>query len=140
MNQEQVAERLKEAMNGRAYKGSLTSYAVQSIEKGRSNYPVSNLITYCQDSSLKIVMFDLATEDRFYPTSVLEVHKAIGLLMDRYDVDYQLIYRKTAVHYTAPKSFDESELENTKHPAPLSIKTLLAVCDVIHCDLRFESK
>ncbi|MCM1142545.1 MAG: hypothetical protein NC453_28580 [Muribaculum sp.] len=140
MNQEPIAEKLKTAMDGRAYQGSLTAYAAQSIGKGRSNYPVANLITYCQDSNLRMVMLDMATEDRFYPTSVLEVHRYICFLMNRYDVDYQLIYRKTAVHYTAPKSFDESELENVKHPAPLSIKTLLAVCDVIHCDLLFESK
>ena len=140
MNQEQIAEKLKTAMDGRAYQGSLTAYTAQSIEKGRSNYPVANLITYCQDSNLRMVMLDMATEDRFYPTSVLEVHRYICFLMNRYDVDYQLVYRKTAVHYTAPKSFDESELENVKHPAPLSIKTLLAVCDVIHCDLLFESK
>lgn len=139
MNQGQIADSLKEMMNGKSYSGSLSSYATQSIELGRSNYPVSNLITYCQDSGLKLAMLDLATEDKFYPASVLEVHKVLDLLMKRYDVDYKLIYRKTAVHYTAPKSFDEEELGGVRHPSPLSIKTLLSVCEVIHCDLLFES-
>lgn len=31
MNQEQLADRIKEAVNGAAYTGSLTAYAVQSI-------------------------------------------------------------------------------------------------------------
>lgn len=146
MTQEQIAERIKTASNGESYDGNLTPYAVTSIIEGRSNYPVSNLITFCQDMNLKLVMFDLATEDCFYPKSVLDIHKVLDLLMKRYNVDYKLVYRKTAVHYTAPKSFDEKDLEKmkanpkgTKYVAPLSIKTLLAVCDVIHCDLRFES-
>lgn len=133
MTQTQIANRLKGSLQGRSYVGSLTSYAVKSIEEGRSNYPVSNLIAYCEDMNLRLAMFDLVTEDCFYPTSVLEVHKVLGLLMERYNVDYKLVYRKTAIHYTAPKSFDDSS------KAPLSIKTFLAVCDVIHCDLRFES-
>lgn len=147
MTQEQVAEKIKAAASDKTYCGGLTPYAVKSIEDGRSNYPVSNLITYCQDMNLKIVMIDLTTEDCFYPTSVLDIHKVLDLLMKRYSVDYKLVYRKTAVHYTAPKSFDEKELEKIKtkpqgkkYLVPLSIKTLLAVCDVIHCDLRFESK
>ena len=78
MNQEQLADRIKEATNGAAYTGSLTSYAVQSIELARSNYPVQNLISFCQDMNLKFVMTDMATEDRFYPESVLDVHKAVS--------------------------------------------------------------
>lgn len=136
MTQTQIAERLTEALQGRTYVGSLTAYAAKSIEDGRSNYPVSNLITYCQDMNVRMVMFDLATEDCFYPTTILEVHQVLNLLMERYKVDYKLVYRKTAIHYTAPKSFDKNEAGK----APLSIKTFLAVCDVIHCDLRFESK
>lgn len=146
MTQEQIAEKLKQSLQDKPYSGSLTSYAAKSIEDGRSNYPVTNLIAYCQDMNLKLMMFDMATEDCFYPISVLEVHKVLDLLMKRYNVDYQLVYRKTAVHYTAPKSFNERDLEKMqtgpkgkKYVTPLSIKTLLAVCDVIHCDLRFES-
>lgn len=145
MTQEQIAERLSAAAANREYSGNLTSYAIQSIGEGRSNYPVSNLIAYCNGLGLKLVMFDLATEDRFYPLSVLDVHRALNILMPRYKVDYKLVYRKTGVHYTAPKSLDEKELEKIQSApngkrfvTPLSIKTLLAVCDTIHCDLRFE--
>lgn len=146
MTQEQIAERIKAVCGNNGYSGNLTPYAVKSIEEGRSNYPASNLITYCQDMGLKLVMFDLVTEDCFYPESVLDIHRVLDLLMRRYNVDYKLVYRKTAIHYTAPKSLDEKDLEKmkasskgTKYVAPLSVKTLLAVCDVIHCDLRFES-
>lgn len=144
MNQEQIAEKLKAVSQDKVYKGGLSAYAVQSIKSGRSNYPVSNLIAYCQDLGLKFVMTDLATEDCFYPSSVLDVHKVLNLLMDRYEVDHKLVYRKTAVHYTVPKSLVEEELEEiraksegNKYVAPLSIKTLLAICEVIHCDLSF---
>ena len=49
-------------------------------------------------------MQDLATEDRFYPISILDVHKVLDLLMKRYLVDPKLVYRKTGVHYTPQKS------------------------------------
>lgn len=147
MTQEQVAERIKSVTLDIDYHGTLTPYAVKSIEEGRSNYPVSNLIIYCQDMNIRLTMYDMVTEDCFYPDSVLDVHKVLDLLMERYAVDYKLVYRKTAVHYTAPKTFDEKALEKMqssskrkKYVAPLSIKTLLAVCDVIHCDLCFEAK
>lgn len=146
MNQEQIAEKLKAALKGNVYIGNLTTYAIQSIKSGRSNYPVSNLIAYCQDMGLKLVMTDMATEDCFYPNSILGVHKVLDLLMKRYEIDYKFVYRKTAIHYTPPKSLEPEELEKirstsngNKYMTPLSIKTLLAVCEVIHCDLSFES-
>lgn len=147
MNQEQLSDRIKDATDGIDYTGRLTPYAVQSIELARSNYPVQNLITYCEDMNLKLVMQDLATEDRFFPISVLDTHKVLDLLMRRYKVDHKIVYRRTGVHYTPPKSLDQEDLERMKdeaeqrkYMAPLSIKTLLAVCEVIHCDLSFESK
>lgn len=144
MNQEQITERLKEASKGKIYRGSLSTYAAQSIVSGRSNYPVSNLITYCKDLGLELVMKDLTTEDCFSPDSVLEVHKVLNLLMERYEIDSKIVYQKTSVHYTAPKSFAVDEFDKMKsnqnggkYAAPLSINTFLAVCEVIHCDLSF---
>ena len=147
MNQEQLAHRIKTATNEAAYTGSLTPYVVQSIELARSNYSVQNLISFCHDMKLKFVMTDMATEDHFYPESVLDVHKVLDLLMKRYKVDHKLVYRKTGVHYTPPKSLIPEELERIKgdvdgrkYVIPLSIKTLLAVCEVIYCDLTFDLK
>lgn len=147
MTQEHLADRIKNAINGVTYMGYLTPYAVQSIESGRSNFPVQNLITYCQDMNLRFVMTDMATEDRFFPETVLDVHKVLDLLMKRYKVDNKLVYRKTGLHYTPPKSLIPEDLERMKEEAegrkyviPLSIKTLLAVCEVIYCDLSFVSK
>lgn len=145
MNLEQLTRRIKEVDNKTPYTGSLTPYVVQSIELGRSNYTVQNFILYCQGRHCKLVMTDLATLDRFYPNSVLEVHEVLNLLMDRYLIDNYMIYRRTGVHYTTPKSYDPAELERmakdgvvSKYPASLSIRTLLAVCEAIHCDLSLE--
>lgn len=136
MNQQELIDILKPCVEGRSYSGCLTPYAIQSIEQNRSNYPVSNLMAYCDGYGLKIVMTDLATEDRFCPKTILDIHKVLGLLMQRYDVDSQLVYRKTAAHYSRPKE----DGSNKKYNTSLSIKTLLAVCEVIHCELSFELK
>ncbi len=146
MNQEQLADRLKSVSGNEPYKGELTQYAVQSILSGRSNYPIANLLAYCTDMNIRFGMEDMATEDCFYPNSVLEVHKTLDLLMRRYLIDAKMIYRKTGVHYTSPKSLDEEDLKRIggeggrKYQVSLSIKTLLAVCDVIHCRLLFDPK
>lgn len=145
MTQEQIANKLSEALLGRIYQGSLSKYAASSIESGRSNYPVANLLTYCQDMGLQFVFEDTTTEDKFYPISILDLHRYIGEIMHRYQIDCKRIYLKTELHYTPPKSFDERELQELKREskqsvAPLSIKTFLAICSVLHCDLRFEPK
>lgn len=145
MTQEQIASELKTLLQGKEYNGSLTDYAANSIESGRSNYPVANLLTYCQDMNISLVMEDLTTEDMFYPTSILEVHSIIKALMERYQIECKHIYLKTEAHYTPPKSYDVQELEKLKlkdkrSVAPLSVNTFHAVCYVIHCDLHFEVK
>lgn len=145
MTQEEIANKFQIALQGAQYTGQLTPYAVQSINEAKSNYPVSNLIQYCKDMNIQITMLDKATEDKFNPQSILEVHKFIDLLMKRYDVDPKLVYRKTGIFYTPPRSLDQEELDKLKSQGvrfatPLSIKTLLAVCEVIHCDLLFEPK
>ena len=146
MNQEQLADSLKSASGESSYNGTLTQYAVQSILSGRSNYPVANMLSYCSDMNISFCMMDKATEDCFYPTTILEVHKTLDLLMKRYLIDPKLVYRKTGVHYTSPKSLNEEDLKKIqgesgqKYQVSLSIKTLLAVCEVIHCDLYFTPK
>lgn len=134
MNLQELSDKLQSHIQGRSYNGNLTYYARKSIEQGRSNYPVANLIEYCEGCGIKLIMTDMATEERFNPRTILEVHQVIVLLMRRYDIDCQLIYRKTAIHYSKPKE----EMSGNKFNTSLSVKTLLAVCDVIHCSLSFE--
>lgn len=130
MNQERIAEELRRLTEGERYQGSLTRYAVQSIEESRSNYPAVNLLTYCNDMGIAFTMEDLATEEHYHPVSLKDLHDTLNMLMKRYRIDYQTILRKSGAHYTPP---------NAK-TAPLSIRTLLAVCDVIHCEISFAKK
>lgn len=142
MTKEELAKKLEQTRTQECDRNVLTDYAIQSIEQGRSSYPVSNLLVYCAGTKLQLIMVDMATEEEFAPTSALEVHQVLNKLMERYDVDHKLVYRKTAVHYTPPKTLDSKELERLqktqKHVIPLSITTLLAVCSVIHCSLDFR--
>lgn len=145
MTQEEIAQKLQIAEKDRLYKGQLTPYSVQSIEEAKSNYPVANLIQYCQDKNIQMIIIDKATEDSFTAGTILDVHKVINLLMNRYEIDPKLIYRKTGVYYTPPKSLVQEDLDKLKangvrFTTPLSIKTLLAVCEVIHCDILFQPK
>lgn len=165
MNAEQVAQKLIKASENRPYKGTLSKFALQSIKSGKVVYSAANLLAFCEGYGLKMAMVDQATLQRFYPNSVLEIHNTLKYLMERYEVDCNLVYRKTAVHYTPCKASTQEELDrlteeaqikkaesakevkkSKKKPkdkaylAPLSIKSLLAVCEVISCDLEFEQK
>lgn len=128
MNPEEIASSLKNLRSDLSYRGLLTDYAVHSIENAKSNYPVSNLIQYCKDRGIVMELQDGVTLDKFYPETILQVHDVLRLLMDRFQIDAKTVYRKTGVNYTFP---------NNKQ-APLSIKTLLAVCETLHCKLSFK--
>ena len=130
MTKEQLADKLKEIRQDNRYSGNLSGYAVRSIEESRSSYPVSNLIDYCEGTKLQMVMVDMATDEAYIVCEIMDVHEIIDMLMKRYDVDSQYIYRKTAVHYTAPKNGH----------APLSVNTLLSVCSSLHCKIDFLRK
>lgn len=126
MTKEQLAHKLK-GLKKHGYSGKLSGYAVCSIEESRSSYPVSNLIEYCKGTDIRMVMTDFATDEVYLIESIMDVHEVIGMLMERYNVDSNLIYRQTAVHYTSPKNGRTS----------LSVNTLLAVCSSLHCKVDF---
>lgn len=144
MTKEDITQRLNEAKPDGKVCQQLTQYAVKSIEKGLSNYSVNSLTTYCNELGIKICIQDLCTEDIFMPTSASDIHKVIGLMMYRYQIDEKLIYRKTGVHYSAPKwtkrkePVTEEAIMNSNPSAPLSINTLVEVCSCLHCNITFE--
>lgn len=129
MNKEKLGMVLTALRNERPIE-SLTAYTVQSIEDARASYPVPNLIAYCNDLSIKIVMTDMATDESYPVDNISDVHSILQMLMGRYQTDHKLIYRKTGIHYTAPAS-SGGKAES------LRITTLLAMCDVLHCKLDF---
>lgn len=96
--------------------------------------------------NLIVIIVDETTEERYEIDSVMAMHNILSLLMDRYNVDAQLVYRKTAIHYTLPKVIEPGNKSKSKQKgeqkfsASLSVKTLLAVCEVIHSDILFLPK
>ena len=130
MTKEQLADKLKEIRQVNQYSGKLSGYAVRSIEESRSSYPVSNLIDYCEGTNLQMVMTDMATDESYAVHEIMDIHEVIDMLMKRYGIDSQYVYRKTAIHYTAPKNGNAS----------LSVNTLLAVCSSLHCKIDFIRK
>lgn len=145
MNIGQLTAIITSTISGKSYSGGLTQYAVSSIETGRSNYAVSNLLKYCDDMGIRFVLIDSATEERYYPDSVLDIHKIFKMLMERYEIELQDIFKQTGMHYTPPVSYEDDQLEfiqsvmaTKKSLAPLSVKMLLAVCEMIPCELVFK--
>ena len=126
MNKEKLGIELSRIRNGRPTKG-LTNYAVKSIEEGRSSYPVTNLLIFCKDLSLQMVFTDMATDESYPVDNIQEIHAVLQMLMKRWQIDDALMYRKTGIHYTAPKGKTGS----------LSIVTMLAMCKALHCKLDF---
>ena len=141
MTEKQIAERLLEAIKGKTVYFSLSRNAVASIENGRNNYPVSRLLSYCNDTKLAMVMKDMATEESYTVHTVLEISRLLKMLMHRYKVGRCEILHKTGVCYTAPNLEDTDGRRCRKggrHYLSLTIRTLLAVCETIHCDILFE--
>lgn len=128
MTKEEIAIRLNQLQKGE-YAGKLSKYAVKSIEEGRSSYPVANLVEYCEGTGIRMVMTDMATDEIYETLNVMDVHKVICMLMERYDIDAKHIFMKTSIHYTAPK----------KDKSSLSVNTMLEVCQVLHCKIEFIS-
>ncbi len=126
MNKEKLGVELLHRRNGASIVG-LSRYVIKSIEEGRSSYSVSNLIVYCEALSLQMTITDLATDEVYPVDTIFEVHDVLQMLMKRWQIDESMIYRKTGVHYTAPKSDSGS----------LSINTMLSMCKVLHCKLDF---
>lgn len=126
MNKEKLGIELSHIRNGKSIEG-LTGYAVKSIEEGRSSYPVTNLLIYCEALSLQMVLTDMATDESYPVDNIQEIHDVLQMLMKRWRIDDSCMYRKTGIHYTAPKGKTGS----------LSIVTMLAMCSALHCKLDF---
>lgn len=126
MSKEELGIKLTQLRDGAQIIG-LTSYAIKSIECGRSSYPVTNLLKYCEALKLRLILTDVATTESYRVDDIQEIHEVLQMLMKRWQIDDSLMYRKTGIHYTAPKG-------NT---GSLSITTMLAMCSVLHCELNF---
>jgi hypothetical protein len=126
MNKEKLGIELSRMRNGKPI-GGLTKYAIKSIEEGRSSYPVSNLLIYCEAISQQLVLTDMATDESYPVDNMQEIHEVLQMQMERWQIDDSLMYRKTGIHYTAKKGATGS----------LSIVTMLAMCEVLHCKLDF---
>lgn len=131
----ETTDKLAKAVSGRKYVGELSEHILKVIRSGNTNYSMSSLLDYCNGTNIQLVMTDMATTEEFYPNSTSEVHDILIMLMDRYEVDSGMIYRRTATHYRMSKAELEDHTEKT-----ISIKVCLAACEVICCDLSFKGQ
>lgn len=130
MTKEEIGKRLAEIRNGGKIDSIMTKYAIQSIEKCRSSYPVSNLIALCNALNVQLYMEDTITGEKYPIDSIEDCHEIIGFLMDRYDTDEKAVYKLTGTHYTAPRGDSQ----------PLSVNTLYDVCNALKADLSLLIK
>lgn len=130
MTQEQLTEIINTLVTESAQNSALSAHIQKAITGGQYNYSVPNLLLYCEERGIKLEIVDLATEDCFIVSQIADVHRVVLLLMDRYNSSPEMVYRKTGIHYSAPKVIDGSKSNKS-----LSIKTLLAICNTIHCTL-----
>lgn len=128
-----IAEELLKATGGRPYRGSLSDHIVRSITGGRANYSAHNLMTYCSDMGVAATLTDSTTGDTFRVSDVEGIHSVFSLLMERYCVSCRLIHRDAGVYYVQPGNDGEARTPR------LTVRTLLAVCGVLHCSLGFKT-
>lgn len=126
MSKEEIGERLREIRKtNHIMIDELGDYAIRSVETASCSYPVSNLIIMCNALGVKLEITDTYVGETFPVSSISECHLVLATIMDRYEVDHKMIYRLTGRHYTLPKGAKQ----------PLSINTLLAICDALHCEI-----
>ena len=130
MNKVELGVKLANMRNGQSIEG-LTDYAVKSIEEARSSYPVANMLMYCNRLHIVVVLKDTATMECYPVENTSEVHDVLQMLMQRWQIDDTMMFRKTGIHYTAPKSKADAERGS------LSIDTMLAMCKTLRCELNF---
>lgn len=130
MTKEELGEKLAALRDGAKLDCDLSGYAIESIEFGRSSYPVSNLVSYCNASGIVFRLVDHNVGDGYQIHFVEDVHDVLALFMKRYDTDEKMLYRITGVHYTTPRN----------GRASLSINTLLSVCRALFCDIVVEKE
>lgn len=126
MNKEELGVKLSQVRGGRQIT-TLSNHVIKSIEEGRSSYSVQNLITYCEELSLQMVITDIALDENYPVDTVADVHDVLQMLMQRWQVSKTSIYHKTGVHYTVSKS----------NSGTLSVTTFLAMCKALYCKLDF---
>lgn len=125
MTKEEIGNSLAAIRRSSTVNIQLSGYAIESIEKNRSSYPVSNLIKLCNALCVQLVIVDENTGEKYPIDSILDCHMTIRWLMERYEIDEADIYRNTGTHYTVPNG----------NRQPLSINTLFDVCATLKCNL-----
>ena len=105
---------------------NLSSYVIQTILNGESNYSVSNLLDYLHACNRQLEIKDVMDES-YIIKDVHEAHDTILLLVDKYKVKISHMNEAMGVIYT-PAS------EGKTH---LSIKTFIAILNYFKCSISF---
>lgn len=126
-------------VSDKPYVGELTQYAVESIKTGRGNYPIANLMAYCEDMNVTVKLIDMNTDDEYPLIDQKNLHEILGGLMYHYNVTPTIILREGEVYYTPP-GYNDEKRKVEEEELTISVDTFMGVCDVLHCYLKFESE
>lgn len=132
----QIASRIKSCLNGRAYSGPLSKHVSKAIEESLTNYSVRNLLSYCHDMNIKVIIIDENTEDKFPVLSIFELYETIQFIMRRYLIDPRQLTQMSGVGHSYIKAL--TKIEEVTEATPLSINALIAFFTLLHCDLLFQ--
>lgn len=127
------------SLPAREYSGDLSRYAIQSIREGRSNYNVVNLLDFCANSGREMYLIDRATEDAFKVSALRDIHQILSMLMKRYCITRRELCLKSKINYLMPNA-EDLKIGGAVCDIPISIKTLLAVCEAAHCEIAIHTK
>ena len=127
MNRFELGQKLKKLRGTKMLSNSVISAnVIDSIENGKASYSVKKLLLYCGIAGISPAIYITLLDETRPIITVLDFHKAIARMLDIYNETPHSLYNKISINYTVP---------NAK-ASPLSIDTLLAICD--YCDSEFQ--
>lgn len=103
MNKETIGAYLVKLRKNKVIK-DLSPHKIISVQTGRSSYPVSSLLAYCDNINVQVAITDIALNEVYPIDDITGMHDILAMLMERYHEDARSLFRKTGVTYTTPKS------------------------------------
>ena len=131
VTRQDVSHMLADIRGDREYSGVMGKYAIATLESGRSSFPTRNMVTYCQDFDIDIIIFDDRLNRKHVVRTDDELHLVIRRIMLNRKTNYNRMVAHTGRNYTGREKDGKISM---------SIDTLLLIMYHLGCHIEFTKR